>query len=141
MIYKALIKYGYSQFNLDILEYCSSEVLINREQYYLDYFKPEYNILKIAGSLTGFKHSEASIELLRASKLGRKRTESAKLKIAAGSVQAQPVIVINNVTGESKEFTSIRKAAEFVGIHISYIAKCLQKQKIFKGKLYTLIKK
>jgi group I intron endonuclease len=99
MIYRALIKYGYSSFKLDILEYCDPSVLIEREQYYLDNLEPSYNILKIAGSLSGFKHSEATIELMRASKLGRNRTEAAKLKIAAGSAQAQPVIVTNNKTG------------------------------------------
>ena len=31
---------------------------MDREQYYLDCLKPEYNILKIAGSSLGFKHSE-----------------------------------------------------------------------------------
>lgn len=70
-IYKALIKYGYSSFRLDILEYCDPSILIKREQYYLDILKPEYNILKKAGSLTGFKHNEATIEVIRASKLGR----------------------------------------------------------------------
>ena len=38
MIYKALLKYGYSSFKLDILEYCEPSVLIKREQYYLDLF-------------------------------------------------------------------------------------------------------
>ena len=45
MIYKALLKYGYSIFKLDILE-CDPIALIVREQYYIDHFKPEYNILK-----------------------------------------------------------------------------------------------
>jgi len=46
MIYKALLKNGYSNFTLEILEYCDSEDLIKREQYYLELLKPEYNILK-----------------------------------------------------------------------------------------------
>jgi group I intron endonuclease len=46
IIYRALLKYGYSNFSLDILEYCEPSVLIAREQYYIDYLKPEYNILK-----------------------------------------------------------------------------------------------
>lgn len=54
-IYKALLrmlakKYGYAEFKLEILEYCSIEELIIREQFYFDKFNPEYNILKIAGS-------------------------------------------------------------------------------------------
>ena len=67
MIYKALLNYGYSSFKLDILEYCKPSILIEREQYYLDHFKPEYIILKFARSLKGLKHTEASLELIRAS--------------------------------------------------------------------------
>lgn len=59
-INRALLKYGYENFNLEILEYCNKENVINREQYYIDFFKPEYNILQIAGSSLGFKHSSYS---------------------------------------------------------------------------------
>jgi len=58
LIYKALLKYGYSNFILEILEYCERSLLIEREQYYFDLLKPEYNILQKAGSTLGFKHSE-----------------------------------------------------------------------------------
>jgi group I intron endonuclease len=54
------LKYGYSNFSLDILEYCKPDLLIKREQYYIDLLDPEYNILKVAGSVLGFKHSEAT---------------------------------------------------------------------------------
>jgi len=57
-ICRALLKYGYSNFNLEILEYCNISILQEREQYYLDKFNPIYNILKIAGSSRGFKHSK-----------------------------------------------------------------------------------
>jgi hypothetical protein len=43
-IYRALLKHGYSNFSLDILEYCKIDVLREREQYYLDTLKPSYNI-------------------------------------------------------------------------------------------------
>lgn len=33
---------------------------MEREQYYIDLFKPEYNICKIAGSTLGYKHLEAT---------------------------------------------------------------------------------
>lgn len=58
VIHKALLKYGYSNFKLEILEYCNKDEVLSREQYYLDLLKPEYNSLKIAGSPLGFKHSE-----------------------------------------------------------------------------------
>lgn len=43
-IYKALLKYGYAGFRLEILEYCAVEVLSAKLQYYVDKCKPEYNI-------------------------------------------------------------------------------------------------
>lgn len=58
MIYSSLLKHGYSNFTLEILEYCGPSEAISREQYYLSLFKPEYNILLIAGFRLGSKHSE-----------------------------------------------------------------------------------
>ena len=63
-IYKALLKYGYSGFKLEILEYCYLEILLEREQFYLDTWNPEYNILKVAGSPLGYRHSEAAKKLI-----------------------------------------------------------------------------
>jgi group I intron endonuclease len=57
----ALIKYGYSSFELVILEYCTAENVISREQYYIDLLKPEYNILKKAYSWKGHHHSMETI--------------------------------------------------------------------------------
>nr|QVV23904.1 hypothetical protein [Trichoderma cornu-damae] len=59
-IYKALLKYSHNNFKLDIIEYCEPEVLIAREQYYIDLLKPEYNILKVANSRLGSKHTEVT---------------------------------------------------------------------------------
>ena len=54
IISRALIKYGYSNFSLTILEICNKSKLLEREQYYLDNLGPKYNILKIAGSSSGY---------------------------------------------------------------------------------------
>lgn len=58
VIYRALLKYGYANFSLEILEYCETPCVIFWEQYYMGLLGPEYNILSIAGSNLGFKHSE-----------------------------------------------------------------------------------
>jgi group I intron endonuclease len=50
IIHRALLKYGYKNFRLDILEYCEPDVLIKREQYYIKILKSEYNILKKTGA-------------------------------------------------------------------------------------------
>lgn len=47
--------------NLIFFEYCDPEELLSREQFYLDTLQPELNILKTAGSLLGYKHSEESL--------------------------------------------------------------------------------
>jgi len=59
---RALLKYGFSNFSLEILDYCNYEDLLKREQYYLDTLKPEYNVAKLAGSTLGYKHSEESLK-------------------------------------------------------------------------------
>jgi group I intron endonuclease len=64
-IHNALVKYGYSNFSLEILEYSNIKDIIEREQYYLNILKPEYNILQIAGSSLGFKHSEKTLNFYR----------------------------------------------------------------------------
>jgi group I intron endonuclease len=45
-ICRALLKYGYSNFSIEILEYCDPSELLKREKYYMDIFQPDYNICK-----------------------------------------------------------------------------------------------
>lgn len=84
IIYNSLLKHGYSNFSLDILEYCESDLLIAREQYYFNLLKPEYNILKVAGSVLGFKHSETTKAKMRINNLGKKHTYETRQKIGLG---------------------------------------------------------
>jgi group I intron endonuclease len=83
VICRALLKYGYSKFSLEILEYCSPEIVIKREQYYIDLYKPEYNVLKVAGSSLGRKISEAAKAKISAAKLGVKPSSVALIKLRA----------------------------------------------------------
>nr|WDW20878.1 hypothetical protein [Valsa mali var. pyri (nom. inval.)] len=53
IIYRALLKYGYENFRLEILEYCEKSECIKREQFYLDTLSPYYNICTKAGSSLG----------------------------------------------------------------------------------------
>lgn len=49
-IFKALLFYGHETFTLEILEYCDKKFTREREQYYIDLLKPEYNIRGIKNS-------------------------------------------------------------------------------------------
>lgn len=69
-IYKGILKYGYAEFRLEILEYCDPQELLKKEQFYMDKFNPEYNILKFAGSSLGYVFSEASRAKMSISHIG-----------------------------------------------------------------------
>lgn len=58
LLQRAINKYNLQDFYFIIFEYCKPEELLSREQFYLDEIKPEFYILKIAGSLLGYKHSK-----------------------------------------------------------------------------------
>jgi hypothetical protein len=60
-IYKALLKDGYENFTLEILEYCDKSIIIEREQYYIDLLKPEYNIQNIAGLVLSPRGSSTTV--------------------------------------------------------------------------------
>jgi len=60
IIYKALLKYGYENFRVLILEYCNGDpqFILEREQYFINTLNPKYNILSKSGSSFGYRHTE-----------------------------------------------------------------------------------
>lgn len=65
-IHNALLKYGFENFTLEIIEYCEEGINPTvREQYYFGLLNPEYNILEQASSSLGFKHSNETLEFFR----------------------------------------------------------------------------
>ena len=154
LISKALLKYGYEGFRLEILEYCPSSIVLDREQFYIDKLNPEYNILKIAGSNLGYKHSEASLKLMSdASKsrneseevlkfkreimLERKLSEDHLERMAKNNPFRVPIILSNIETGENKEFTSLIQAALFLDVHMTTVKRYLVNSKPYKGYMIT----
>jgi len=81
-IYSAILKHGYSNFQLEILEYCTKENAISREQYYIDLLNPVYNLNSIAGSRLGSTHSEETKRKMRNTAQGRKMSEQAKILLS-----------------------------------------------------------
>ena len=69
-IYRALLKNDYSNFSLTILEYCSPEQCIEREDFYFCSLPHEYNILPKAGSRLGHKLSDETKTIMSARKKG-----------------------------------------------------------------------
>jgi len=137
-IYRALLKYGYSSFSLEILEYCEESLVISREQYYMDLLNPEYNILKKAASSLGYKHSEETLAKMRARAAGPENLKKLKVlnaskaqkertKIFNSSLEhrehlkriqlanSHSVVILDTLNNETTVFSSIRGAALSIG--------------------------
>ena len=78
---RAYNKYGKNNFQFEVLLKCPKEDLLAIEQYLIDYYKPAYNMCKIAGRITGLKRSPESIAKSAAGIRGRKLSEEHKLKL------------------------------------------------------------
>ena len=93
IICRALEKYGYAKFRLEILEYCEPTIVLKREQYYFDLLNPAYNTLKTAGSRHGIKHTLETIAKISTSIKGDKHpmyrknhSEESKAKMSAAHI-------------------------------------------------------
>lgn len=58
----AWTKYGEESFIFGIIEYCEEGSVLEREQFYIDTLKPQYNLSPTAGSCKGIKHEPYSEE-------------------------------------------------------------------------------
>lgn len=156
LIYKALLAHGFENFKLDILEYCEPSELIKREQYYIDLLKPEYNILKVAGSNLGIKRNAETVEKIRAAALNRTEEALAKNRAHLKNLNASqkhkdhlaklntslehisktaiPVCVINKDNGERVEYISLRQAAKFYNVHPETARRCINGNKLLLNK-------
>lgn len=85
------------------------------------------------------KHSADSKELIRKANLGKKLTLETIEKISLNSRNAKPVIVTNNETKETSEFSSVSAAAKFLDVDESYVRRCITNNKSCKG--HTVVRK
>ncbi|RPB06406.1 GIY-YIG-domain-containing protein [Morchella conica CCBAS932] len=83
IINQSLLKNGYSNFKLENLEYCDPDKAIAREQYYLDFLKPDYNVLHTAGSRLGSVVLAETRKQISSAMTGRKLTEATKAKMVS----------------------------------------------------------
>jgi group I intron endonuclease len=160
-IYSAILKYGHSNFKLEILEYCDSSEVIEREKYYFNLLRPKYNLLPTAGSWLGYKHSEESKNKIRASlsgknagennpmfgvlgenhpRFGKNHSEEARSKIS--ETKGTAIEVIDIETGVRSNYVSMAKAAEATGVSTAALSKRFKKTNCFilKGR-YKIEKK
>ena len=170
-IYRALIKYGYSNFKLEILEYCDKNACVKRvssparrlkrgdyllEQSYLLLLKPDYNILKTAGSRLGLKHTKETRDFISALHKGREVSGITRAKLAAyrrGLVDSEQVrikkstssplnikIEVTDVeTNTTTVYHSLREAARNLNTRHSNLNYYIKVGKLFQNR-YKIVK-
>lgn len=130
-IYRSLKKYGPENHSFDIIEQCNLENLLETEQKWIDFFKPELNINMIAAkppSPKGKKMSDATKKKLSEANKGKKLSEETKKKIgivSKGNTYKRISIIQLDLQGnEIKEWKSAAEAANDLGLNSSHISTC-----------------
>lgn len=118
VICKAIAKYGKGNFIvvlLEVKEDASRENILSLEQSWIDDVKPEYNLLKTAGSPLGSKHTDESKAKMKAKRATRTGL-SAGIKVEVTDI----------ITGEVTLHPSIRAAQRFTGCCVGRIERSEQ---------------
>lgn len=118
LLQRAYNKYGIP--NIEILEICSSENCIKREQHYLNTLKPYYNICKKAGNTLGVKMKPEVLEK-KSIKVDAFDLEGNFIKTFKSITEACKVLNAdaNNVSKSMKKETTISNNYQF-RIHGKY---------------------
>ncbi len=136
IIYNAILKYVYINFSFNVLKYCDISELIKWEQYYMNLLNPKYNILKIAGSTLGHKHSHETLTKLKNYKPS---TEAlVKLRLAK-ELTGNIVIIINKNNNYIKKYKSLHSAAKDLNVSRAGLLYCIKKGVLLKG-TYLIIR-
>jgi len=125
---RAMRKHELKNFSLGILEICASDTIVcsELEQKWMDYYKPKYNVLKVAGSSSGFHHSIDTINKLKE----QFKKESHPKYGTVSSHPHPPLSPFGRLGGEGKE--TINAIAQ--GIKEFYLTRS-HPSKGLKGKL------
>lgn len=103
-------KYGKDNFLFEILEVVKDKNLIlTREQYYIDTLNPEYNTCKKAGNTLGFKHSEKTIEKFRIynKKINRKPPPRPLVRVDQFDLSGNYITTFNSIKEAAEKSNSL----------------------------------
>lgn len=150
-IYNAILKYGISNFLLDIIKYVDQDILEEVEQSYINALKPEYNLSPTAGSNLGYKWTDEQIakkEAYYKTEAGLAHLDRVFRKDGKWSDARRtscPVSIGLKVTeistGVVSNYASIRLAAEALGVTQQALSKRFKTNSSFVLKGLYLIEK
>ena len=94
ILYKSLIKYGYSNHTFEVIELCNEDQLNERERYFQDVYDVTgsngLNCQLTTTNTKSGKHSEETKNKMSSSHTGKKHTEETKNKMRVACVGRRP---------------------------------------------------
>jgi group I intron endonuclease len=91
-------KYGIENFLFEVIEECPKEVLVEREQYWIDSLNSHqngYNSVPKAGTNFGRKCSEETKQKIRNKSIGKKMSEESREKMSKSKIGTKQNIISN----------------------------------------------
>lgn len=145
---KVFNKYGSENFKFEIIEICEPEKCIEKEQYWIDFYKKSYKLYNTnekANSVLGYKHTKESKLKISKSHKGKKLTEEhifnrtnaqkgRKKKKYISPGKYKKIICIE----DNLEFKCVTDAANYYKVCISSISSILKGKykKLKNGKTF-----
>jgi group I intron endonuclease len=158
-IVEALLKYGQDNFALLVVEYVDIKELTIRETYFITKLLPYYNVLKQGYSSIGYKHTEATKQML--SELAKNRIHSNQTKALISKAltgennpfynknhsvesklrmieanSAYPVYIYNSFRELQIIFPSVSTLAKLINSNHSTIVNYIKNNSLFRGEWY-----
>lgn len=114
----------YRTITFNVLELCSKEFCIEREQYWIDTLCPDLNINPFADSALGVKRTEETKQKCREAHLGKKLSEES---IAKRTASVSKTIYQYDLDGNLiRQWESVKQAGETLSINRPSISNCLK---------------
>jgi predicted GIY-YIG superfamily endonuclease len=151
LLQRAFKKYGLSNFSLIILHICEpiKAVLLAEEQLAISLFKPVYNILLIAGSSLGHKHTAVARANMSAAMKGKYGGENSSAFGRTGYSHPMfgitpvnaVVVLLTDLDGNTiQEFPSMTALGSYLNITKLMVSRYVKTGRVFGGK-YIFIRK
>jgi len=115
------------------------KLILAKEQYYLDKYSPSLNINKTAGSLLGYKHTEANKLKFSLTHRGKSYKKTPNPFISKRLVSNETILKLKSRTRGAavcvydvnlnlvEQFPTIKQTAKFVGLSPSSVSKYITK--------------
>ena len=144
-INRALLKYGYANFALEILEYCPCSELLAKEKHFIDH-RPEYNLSDDPSHpFLGRKHTEETKRLMSASGMGKIHSKESiakmilerqgilksmehKNKLSLSNPNSKQIEVLDCETSSITTYHSLGEASRALGLDKSSISKYINRK-------------